>query len=315
MPLQVGEFVHNRYQISQGIGNSGRHMFYLGFDHAYQVEVTVRETQITSPEERRIWLQKVVQQSYLRHPNLMQITDHFEQGETALLSVSNLASSQPILDRGQNPKPFAIHTAAAAVLAICDAVDTLHRGQPPLVHGGINHETVRNSVIGQFILVFPDWVVSQPEITAQTLQPENPTIQQDVDSLSLLLLTLITGRPTSQYLGEMTEETLRELLALSAEPVPESITDVLRKGLLSDPLQRYKKVEDFKNAVLTGLISISETQSYSSRPTPSRSQAINIDFQDASTSLPARQPEVRPSAEIVQPSTPPIRRRVPWGLL
>jgi len=314
MPLQVGEFVHNRYQIRQRVGSSERHVFYIGFDHAYQVEVALRETLITSPEERQIWLQKVILQSNLRHPNLMQITDHFEHGEETLISVSNHAGSRSILDPASNPKGLPIHTAAAAVLAICDAVESLHKGQPAMIHGSINPETVRITAHGQFLLVFPDWVVRKEVDESLSQEPEDQSIQRDIDSLSLLLLSLITAQPAEKFLVEVTENTLRDFLSSAVEPVPPSILKVLEKGLIGNPDHRYKNVGDLKNALLAGLVSASQPQPDNTQ-VPFRSQSIKIDLQGPPTSPSVESPEVRTSQEIAQPSTPPIRRRVPWGLL
>lgn len=314
MPLHVGEFVHNRYQIRQRVGGSERHLFYIGYDHAYQVEVAVRETLIPSPEERQFWLQKVTRQSSHRHPNLMHITDHFELGDDSLISISNTAGSQPVLDPTSNPKGLPIHTAAAAVLAICDAVESLHKGQPPLVHGSINPETVRITTHGQFLLIFPDWVVGSHDDSSLSQESEDQRLQRDIDSLSALLLLLITAQPTDKILGEVTAETLRKYLTFSAEPVPVSIINFLEKGLVGDPAHRHKHAAEFKNELLTSLVSASQPQS--DDPQASfRSHPISFQLPDSSPSPSGRSLEGRSSPEIAHSSTPPIRRRVPWGLL
>lgn len=316
MTLQNGDLLNNRYLIKQVVAARGDTVIYRAFDQITRSEVGIRECRASSPEA---W-QKIHRENgifaSLRHPNLMRITDSFEDAGRAVYQVTDFVDGKKVLDPARNPEGIPAREAAPVILAVCDAIYTLHTNHPPVIHSEVNLDTINLSPDGQVILILPGWILegslggSRTNINSHS-SAANP--QQDIADLGLVLAQMLTGQLARESSVDISPTWLPQVLNKANPPMSEGIAMVLKKALNPDQSQRFQHIEEFKSALLNAVIFMpSEPVTH---PTPANLPKMNAkspgeqESEISGSIEPAIQPE--------PPSLPktPIRRRVPWGLL
>ena len=143
MPLDTGGSLQDRYQIRAALGQGGMGAVYAAWDSRLDVPVAVKEM-VPQPglDPRRLADLRVQFRSEaqvlarLDHPNLVRVTDFFQEGENAYLVMSFVAGeSMAHRIRREGPLPAAEVLAwgdqLCGALAYCHASGVLHRDVKP----------------------------------------------------------------------------------------------------------------------------------------------------------------------------------------
>lgn len=316
MALQTGSLLNNRYRIKQIIASDGEIVIYRAHDEKLDLDVGIKESPFGTPDVKENLYYEINLFVSLRHPNLMRITDQFEIEDQAIYQVTDFVDARKVMDPSLYPDGMPYHQVIPIILSLCDALYYLHNNQPPIVHGEINLDTINLSPDGQIILILPKWMVSSgadpKKITAEDQSPVS-TVQTDIFDLGSAELQMLTNKPAEDFAGSTSMNVHQEVLAQADPPIPESIAMVIAKALNQDPNQRFQRIEDFKAALLNSLIIMPPDPAV--EPMQLRSTPINLSVAGKATDKTPDEKESPPPFEPAPPSTTPIRRRVPWGLL
>lgn len=161
MPLTTGQMLQHRYRIVSLLGQGGMGAVYRAWDTRLNIPMALKEmipqpgldTQ-TLAELREQFRQEATILARLQHPNLVNVTDFFEEGGNAYL-VMNFVEGESLAQRigreGALPEERVRHWATQLLnaLAYCHSQGILHRdikpqniiirpdGQPVLVDFGL----------------------------------------------------------------------------------------------------------------------------------------------------------------------------------
>jgi len=141
--LTPGELLQNRYRIVAHLGQGGMGAVYRAWDLRLKVTVALKE-QIPQPgldagmlaQLRQQFEQEAVTLARLSHPNLVRVTDFFEEGGNAYL-VMDFVEGDNLADRisGGDPAPEALVVTYARqlldALAYCHSEGIVHRDIKP----------------------------------------------------------------------------------------------------------------------------------------------------------------------------------------
>ena len=143
MPLTPGQMLQNRYRIVSLLGQGGMGAVYKAWDHRLNVPVAVKEM-VPQPgldpqmldALRRQFQQEATVLARMSHPNLVRVTDFFEEGGNAYL-VMEFVEGQSLADliaaRGPLPEAQVLSWADSLLdaLAYCHSRGVIHRDIKP----------------------------------------------------------------------------------------------------------------------------------------------------------------------------------------
>lgn len=143
MPLSQGKVLANRYRIASLLGQGGMGAVYRAWDLRLSVPAALKE-QIPQPDLdvttlaqlRQQFRQEAMTLARLSHPNLVRVTDFFEESGNAYLVMDLLQGenlSERISREGQIPEAQVLTWARQllSALAYCHAQGILHRDIKP----------------------------------------------------------------------------------------------------------------------------------------------------------------------------------------
>ncbi len=316
MTLRNGDLLNNRYLIKQVVAARGDTVIYRAFDQSTGSEVGIKECRANTPEAWQNFHHEAEIFVGLRHPNLMRITDSFEEAGQAVFQVTDFVDGKKVFDPARTPDGMPVREAVPIILGVCDAIYYLHHNQPPIIHGEVGLDTIDFSPDGQVILILPGWILEGSLNVIQTsskLHSPAPKPQTDIADLGLVLAQMLTGQLTGESSNEISPNWLHQALTMANSSIPEGIVMVLTKALNSDHSQRFQHIEDFKTALLNAVIFMPPEPV----TLPSVEHQPPMDSNPPGTSGSEPSEAVESTLQPEPPSLPktPIRRRVPWGLL
>ncbi len=159
MTLRNGDLLNNRYLIKQVVAASGDTVIYRAFDQSTGSEVGIKECRANTTEAWQNLHHESGVFAGLRHPNLMRITDSFEEAGQAVFQGTDFVDGKKVFDPARTTDGIPVREAVPIILGVCDAIYYLHHNQPPIVHGEIGLDTIDFSPDGQVILILPGWIL------------------------------------------------------------------------------------------------------------------------------------------------------------
>ena len=219
--LTDGTLLENRYRIRGMLGEGGMSRVYLADDLRLKLPVAIKENLQTSPESRRQFTQEAELLARLSHPNLPQVTDHFDDAKTGrqYLVMTYIAGDdlETLIKRNNGPLPEA--TALEWTRQILGALDYLHSQNPPIIHRDIKPSNIKITPEGKAVLVdFGIAKVYDPRkgtltgalaVTSGYASPEQygqrTDARSDIYSLGATLYTMLTGRVPPDALLRITD--------------------------------------------------------------------------------------------------------------
>src|SRR5689334_8048383 len=134
MTLAPGTLLNRRYRIIEVIAHGGMGAIYRATDESLGVEVAVKENLFSSEEHSRQFHREATILAGLRHAHLPRVTDHFAleaQGQYLVMDYIPGEDLRRHIDyAGRLPEAEVLRIGTA----IADAVASLHRRDPPILH-------------------------------------------------------------------------------------------------------------------------------------------------------------------------------------
>jgi serine/threonine protein kinase len=154
--LPSGTVLHGRYRIERVLGSGGFGHVYLVIDLVNSQQCAVKEYLVTGSSGQEQLKHEATVLSRLHHPNLPAFQDAFiERGRYYV--VLNYIEGNDLTDliRVARQRNDIVHIARIVnwLLAICDAVLSLHSQRPPVIHRDIKPDNIRIMPNGTAVLI------------------------------------------------------------------------------------------------------------------------------------------------------------------
>ena len=210
MALTIGTVVNQRYRIVRLLGEGGFGAVYRAWDTNLRIPCAVKESYGISPDEARQFLREAQMLANLRHPGLPKVTDHFSIPGQGQYLVMELVEGEDLEEiRTHQGGMLNVRDTLTWIEQILDAVEYLHKQQPPVIHRDIKPANIRITPQGQAILV--DFGIAKlydahikTTVGARAVTEGYSPIEQygqgktdersDIYALGATLYTLLTGK-------------------------------------------------------------------------------------------------------------------------
>ena len=145
--------LQNRYRIIGNLAAGGMGAVYQALDERLNAVVAVKERLVEGDEIQRAFSREASLLANLSHPALPIVTDHFFEGERQFL-VMRYIEGDDLAKRLQTlGTPFPISDVLDWADQLLDALEYLHRSNPPIVHRDIKPANLKIGERGQVILL------------------------------------------------------------------------------------------------------------------------------------------------------------------
>jgi serine/threonine protein kinase len=145
--------LQNRYRIIVNLAAGGMGAVYQALDERLNAVVAVKERLVEGDEIQRAFSREASLLANLSHPALPIVTDHFFEGERQFL-VMRYIEGDDLAKRLQTlGTPFPISDVLDWADQLLDALEYLHRSNPPIVHRDIKPANLKIGERGQVILL------------------------------------------------------------------------------------------------------------------------------------------------------------------
>jgi serine/threonine protein kinase len=153
--LGQGEILQGRYRVLKVLGCGGMGAVYFAEDlRLGNRPVAVKENFDTSPEAAAQFRVEAEILATLRHPNLPQVFDYFIEPRTGKqYLVMDYIAGEDLEDIVEKRGPLDERSALRIMFQVFDAVDYLHRQNPPIIHRDIKPSNIKVQPDGTAILV------------------------------------------------------------------------------------------------------------------------------------------------------------------
>ena len=227
------------------------------------VRVAVKENLQASPEAYQQFEQEAHILARLSHPNLPRVSDHFTDPVTnRQYLVMDYIEGEDLKTLVERIGPLPEHAALIWVGQVLDALEYLHRQQPPVIHRDVKPGNIKITPQGKAVLVdFGIAKVGGPALSTLTgaravtpgyAPPEQygtrTTERSDIYGVGATLYTMLTGR----VLPEAPLRMAGERLVPPRQVVPgisrATETAVLR-AVEMDTSKRWENISGFRRAL------------------------------------------------------------------
>ncbi len=218
---------------------------------------------LTDPVERQraiaLFKQEAQILAQLRHPNIPQVVDSFQQGNRHYI-ISEYVDGATLQDMfTQRGRPFPEIEVRAWLTQLCDVLSYLHSRQPPIVFRDLKPQNIMVDRAGQVKLI--DFGIARffkPGKTKDTTSLGTPgyappeqhghgqtDVRSDIFALGVTLYQLLTGYdPTTTPYGLPPIRTL-------APAVSPAMEHIVQRAIQMRPQDRWQHIGEIQ-AVLTG---------------------------------------------------------------
>jgi len=257
------------YRVVDLLGRGGFGVVYRAVQEAVDREVAVKidsRTMLDERDRRRFLREAQAAGRLSGHPNVVDLYDAGILPDGRPYLVMELCTGGSLLDRlkkmGPLPPAQACELGAkiAGALAAAHQAGVLHRDIKP-ANILINRYGVYGLTDFGLAALFEPGHESSASLAALTpayaapeaFRQESPTELADIYSLGATVYALLSGRPPR--FPPTGEPNLPEIIRLHDQPVPDiagvpvAVSDVLRKALAFDPMQRYESAAEFQDAL------------------------------------------------------------------
>ena len=272
MALAPETILQSRYRIVRKLGEGGMGSVYLAIDGRFDNEVAIKETHFTDEALRKQFEREARLLNKLRHPAMTRVIDHFTEGDGQFLVMDYVEGddlSDMLEKRGG---AFASEEVLQWADQLLDALNYLHKQNPPVIHRDIKPQNLKLSHSGQIILL--DFGLAKGfagQISRVTTSgsifgytPNYAPLEQvhgtgtdprsDLYSLAATMYKLLTNTTPSDVSTRAgaviggRPDTLRPAVEVSPQVTP-AVSDVLRKGMAIDAEQRYASAAEMRQAL------------------------------------------------------------------
>ncbi len=151
--IETGTILQDRYLIDKQIGAGGMGAVYVATDQRFGSTVAIKETFFTDENLRRAFEREARLLNSLRHPALVRVSDHFDDGNGQFLVMEYIPGedlSELMISRGT---AFSVSEVMTWADQLLDALDYLHTQEMPIVHRDIKPQNLKLTLRGQIMLL------------------------------------------------------------------------------------------------------------------------------------------------------------------
>lgn len=268
MALAPETLLHDRYRIEEILGQGGMGSIYRAKDETLGIEVAVKENLYLTDEYIRQFQKEATILARVKHGSLPRVIDYFLIPNQGQYLVMDFIPGEDLRDRIERMGKVPEKEIALIGALICEALDYLHKQDPPIIHRDIKPGNIRITPEGTIALVdfgLAKFMVENQQTTtgARAMTPGYSPPEQygtaptdgrtDIYSLGATLYAALTGiipedgigRATGRY--ELTP--VREL-----DPsVNRKLAAALEKSMELKPEARYQDPLAFRSDLLAGM--------------------------------------------------------------
>jgi len=264
-PLPPGTVLERRYRITSLLGQGGMSRVYLAEDTRLNVRVAIKENLQTSHEAQAQFLREAQILARLSHPNLPKVTDHFIDSTTGRqYLVMEYVEGEDLETMLKRTGPLPEATALAWMRQILDALEYLHRQQPPIIHRDVKPGNIKITPEGKAMLVdFGIAKVYDPRqatltgaraVTPGYAPPEQYSLhtdqRSDIYSLGATLYKMLTGNaPPEAPMRTAGQEALVPPSRIVAGKVSLPVEGVILRALELETSKRWQSVGQLRAAL------------------------------------------------------------------
>ncbi len=174
--MQVNALLQNRYRVLRPVGRGGMGTVYEAIDMRLNSTVALKETLLTDPISRRAFEREAQLLARLRHPALPKVIDHFSENDRQFLVMEFIAGDDLATLMEKRGGRFPPEEIPRWMLRwgdqLLDALDYLHKQNPPVFHRDIKPQNLKLSPRGDIILL--DFGLAKGGITGMATLPGQP---------------------------------------------------------------------------------------------------------------------------------------------
>jgi serine/threonine protein kinase len=264
MALEADQVLNNRYRIMKLLGEGGFGEVYQAWDTRLDACCAVKRNLQPSPEARRQFEQEARMLFKLIHQNLPRVHDYFKGSEDEQYLVMDFVEGENLRDYIHRVGTPPIEQALVWIDQVCDALNYLHKRQPPVVHRDIKPANIIITPEGKAMLV--DFGIAKSDPQMRTLSgarawtpgfapPEQygqggTDARSDVYSLAATAYTLLTGEspPDAMDVAAGNMKPARPAIELNPA-VPAHVSRAIGKAMQFNRELRTPNAEEFRQSL------------------------------------------------------------------
>ncbi|GMQ77888.1 MAG: hypothetical protein BMS9Abin02_0379 [Anaerolineae bacterium] len=278
--LKDGTILRGRYHLNNIEGQGGMGNVYQAEDlrlpgrlcAVKEVQPEPNATQEMREQERAQFLREASFLARLDHPNLPKVSDFFTEGEHEYLVMDYVPGKnlkELIDDSKLSGKPLELSVVLAWVRQILDALDYLHKQDPPILHRDIKPANIKLTPDERIKVVdfgLAKLMVDDDSRTITVIQGRGTAyytpleqyggesghtdVRSDIYALGATIYHLLSGRPPPEAKQRfLNPEALQSLHKLNKQ-VTKNISDAVEWALEMHPDDRPSSIVELRNAIL-----------------------------------------------------------------
>jgi branched-chain amino acid transport system substrate-binding protein len=324
MTLATGTVLIDRYRIVRLLGQGGFGAVYRVWDLHLNGPFALKENLDASPEATRQFAREAQILANLGHPNLPRVTDHFSLPDQGQYLVMEYVEGEDLEEKRckstcQPAGSLPEEQVLTWISQILDALEYLHRQDPPIIHRDIKPANIRITPQGRATLVdFGIAKIFNPilktTVGARAITPGFSPLEQygqgatdarsDIYALGATLYVLLTGQTPPESIARAWKDPLQPPEQLNPGLSP-SVCLAIDKALKTDPVDRWQNIAELRNALRKPVTSIGERVGL---PGPALPQTLPT--QDAVLVAPVGSMPATTPMEEFRPPSPAIPKKV-----
>jgi|GEM_PF-4017586 len=259
--LRPNTILQSRYHITRQLGQGGMGTVYEAIDERLDITVALKESHFADEKLRKQFEREARLLARLRHPAMTRVIDHFTEGEGQFLVMDFIAGEDLWKMLQRNCSAFPVNKVLGWADQLLDALNYLHKQDPPVIHRDIKPQNLKLSDTGQIILL--DFGLAKGfagQLSSFTTSgsifgytPNYAPLEQihgtgtdqrsDLYSLAATLYHLVTGKVPPDALSRATAimsehpDPLRSANEINGA-VPAPIAEVLQCAMATNPIKR-----------------------------------------------------------------------------
>ncbi len=316
MILPNGTLVQERYVVEDLLGKGGFGAVYLVKDMRVKGNLfALKEVIDPNKQDRQRFIFEGDVLKRLDHSALPRVYRAFEndkQGRAYILMDYIEGPNLEVLRQRQPAKRFTLPQVLAIMDPIMEAVSYLHHQRPPIIHRDIKPANIIALEVGNEAVLVDFGIAKEydPESTTTAIRRCSPgygapeqygtgtNSRTDIYGLGATIYSLLTGVVPIDALYRLTQIGSRgndplEPVNQIVPEIPPSVSNAILKAMAIDINARYATVEEFRQALLSGL---AEQKRLAAIPLPAQSLAA-VGAATAVEDITTKVVPVRPQAE------------------
>ncbi len=336
-PSWIGYELNGRYKIDELLGSGGMSAVYRANDPNLRRVVAVKliHTHLSKdPEFVRRFEAEAASVAQLRHPNIIQVFDFDNDGETYYM-VMEFVPGETLQQRlkrlNEVERKLSVEEIVNFATGVADAADYAHKRG--LIHRDIKPANVMLNLQGEAILM--DFgivkIVGGTQHTAtgavvgtalymspEQIRGERPDHRADIYSLGVMLFEMAGGRPPYSADSAMTvmmmhiNDPIPDVGALNPA-VPAGLRSVIQKSLAKDPADRYQSAGEMaaglRQVLSEGPAMVSDGTIVEEPAAPAGATVVEQPVEGTVVDTAEAAPEVE--KPVVDRTPPPVRQQPP----